>query len=85
MLATKVKIIFGLTSLISSQTHNTVAPILRATEITYFALPSISSSVSPLVTQSQSIAIGSTDFKRANKYLQLFNELSWNDLIGSTS
>lgn len=41
---TKVIIIFGLTSLISSQRQKTVAPSFLATEITYLAFNSKSSS-----------------------------------------
>ena len=65
--ATNVMIIFGLTSTMSSHVKKTVAPSLRATEMTYFAFLAQSSGVSPVVTRAGLIARGSIVDSRSRR------------------
>lgn len=67
------------TSLIYSQIKNTVAPNLLATERIYFELFSISSSVSPGYTKSQSMALGSIDPNTLKKNVPFFKFGSLNE------
>merc|ERR1719295_44743 len=57
--AQKVMHILFLTSTMSSGSKNTMAPILRASEMAYFAFNFLSSSLSPAVSSSQFTISGS--------------------------
>jgi len=79
MEATKVRIIFGLTSTISSGKRKMVAPNFRATEIAYLAFNNAFSSLCPSVTYSESMIRYSIDHNKSKKNTPVRNSGSLKD------